>query len=201
MLGDLYAEKSQITGNSRLRFYASFKNKELIYHLYSIFKSYVKTEPKVVNRNFDELTNSNRKDIRFSTLKYSLFNWCAAATPMRVEDFYIKINGKNIKIVPKNSYDKLTAVSLAFWVMDDGSYNKSKGHVILCTDSYSKEDVNYLMNILNNKFELSCGLINYRLSKAGIQTYRIRINKSSIPNLINLIKPHMIPSMYYKLGI
>ena len=109
-----------------------------------------------------------------------------------MEDFYIKINGKNIKIVPKNSYDKLTAVSLAFWVMDDGSYNKSKGHVILCTDSYSKEDVNYLMNILNNKFELSCGLINYRLSKAGIQTYRIRINKSSIPNLINLIEPHII---------
>ena len=63
MLGDLYAEKSQITGNTRLRFYAPFKNKEYIYHLYSIFKSYVKTEPKVVNRNFDKLTNSNRKDI------------------------------------------------------------------------------------------------------------------------------------------
>ena len=50
MLGDLTAERTQITGNTRLRFYMSLKNKELIYHLCSIFQSYVKTEPKIYVR-------------------------------------------------------------------------------------------------------------------------------------------------------
>ena len=40
------------------------------------------------------------------------------------EEFYVD----NIKIVPKNMRqcrpDYLTSVGLAFWIMDDGSYNK-----------------------------------------------------------------------------
>lgn len=81
--------------------------------------------------------------------------------------------------------------------MDDGSFNKTKGNLILCTDSYSKEDVLFLISILESKFNLSCGLIEYKKDRS----YRIRINKSSLPHLIELIKPHVIPSMYYKLGI
>lgn len=42
--------------------------------------------------------------------------------------------------------------------MDDGSYNKIKGCLILCTDSYSKEDVSRLISILKDKFNLSCGI-------------------------------------------
>ena len=54
--------------------------------------------------------------------------------------------------------------------MDDGSYNKIKGNLILCTNSYKKkEEVEYLINILTEKFHLSCGLINYSLSKTGVQ--------------------------------
>jgi hypothetical protein len=50
MLGYLSAEKSHLTGNTRLRLYVSLKNKDLIFHLHSIFKFYVKTGPKVINR-------------------------------------------------------------------------------------------------------------------------------------------------------
>ena len=75
MLGYLTAERSHKTGNTRLRFYMSTINKDLIYHLYSIFKSYVKTEPKFINRKLNKLTNTEHTDICFSTLKYSMFNW------------------------------------------------------------------------------------------------------------------------------
>ena len=34
MLGDLTAERSHITGNTRLRFYMSSVNKDLIFHFY-----------------------------------------------------------------------------------------------------------------------------------------------------------------------
>jgi len=81
--------------------------------------------------------------------------------------------------------------------MDDGSFNKSKGNLTLCTDSFTKEDVLRLIHILKTNFHLSCGLINYNKNK---NSYRIRINKSSIPSLTMLVKSHMIPSMSYKLG-
>jgi hypothetical protein len=85
--------------------------------------------------------------------------------------------------------------------MDDGSFNKLKGNLTLCTDSYSKEDVLHLIFILTNKFKLSCGIIDYCKNKKGLNSYRIRINKSSLPLLIELIKPYVIPSMLYKLGV
>nr|YP_010714090.1 hypothetical protein P2X57_mgp12 [Fuscoporia gilva]WDD39653.1 hypothetical protein [Fuscoporia gilva] len=129
MLGDLTAERTHIKGNTRLRFYMSLKNKDFISHLYDIFKSYVKTGPKVINRKLNILTKNIHADICFSTLKYPTFNWI-------IEDFYIKVNNNNIKIVPKNSFDKLTAVSLAFWILDDGSFNYFKGYLTLCTDSF-----------------------------------------------------------------
>ena len=34
--------------------------------------------------------------------------------------------------------------------------------------------------------------------KKGLNSYRIRINKSSLPQLTELIKPYVIPSMLYK---
>ena len=47
---------------------------------------------------------------------------------------------------------------VAYWIMDDVSFNKLKGNLILCTDSYSKEDV-------TNKFNFSCGIIDYGKNK------------------------------------
>lgn len=110
MLGDLTAERSHITVNTRLRFYMSSVNKDLIYHLYSIFSPYVKTGPKFIHRKLNNLTNLEHIDLWFSTLKYALFNWVA-------EDFYVKEGNKNIKIVPEDSINRLTPVYLAFWIM------------------------------------------------------------------------------------
>lgn len=87
-------------------------------------------------------------DIRFSTLNYPFFNWVR-------EEFYVD----NIKVVPKILPNYLTSVGLAYWIMDDGSYNKHKGYIILCTDSYTKDDVLFLIRILKDKFNLSCGLV------------------------------------------
>jgi hypothetical protein len=185
MLGFLTAERASLIGNTRLRFYQSNVNTLYIYHLYSLFKLYVRTGPKEVVRKSSKLTGLIHTDIQFSTLKYPFFNWLRG-------EFYVD----NIKVVPKNMPNYLTSVGLAHWIMDDCSYNKHKGHIILCTDSYTKEDVLFLISILKDKFNLSCGLV-----KRTETSYRIRINKSSIPQLIVLVKPYFIPSMYYKLGI
>lgn len=83
--------------------------------------------------------------------------------------------------------------------MDDGSFNKSKAYLILCTDSYSREDVLHLIYILKNKFNLSAVLVSIKKKMKNF-FYRIRVNKSSMPDLIDLVKPYFITSMLYKLG-
>ena len=101
--------------------------------------------------------------------------------------------------MPKDSINRLTSVSLAYWIMDDGSFNKSKGYLILWTDSYSKEDILYLTSILETKFNLSSTLFMVKKNKKIY--YRIRINKSSMASLIELVRPYFISSMLYKLGL
>ena len=51
LLGDLYvvAEKRKPNSNTRLQFKQSNKNKLYIDHLYSLFKEYCNTEPKVIS--------------------------------------------------------------------------------------------------------------------------------------------------------
>lgn len=72
------------------------------------------------------------KDIHFSTLKYSFFNWV-------IEDFYTQNLNKKIKIVPLNTEKNFTEVSLAYWIMDDGAYSKINGTIILCTDYFLRK--------------------------------------------------------------
>jgi hypothetical protein len=85
--------------------------------------------------------------------------------------------------------------------MEDGSYNKIKHFFRLCTESSSKEDFLFLIHNLKFKFGLSCAIINYGKTKAGKDSYRIRINKSSMPDLIKLTQKYFVPSMIYKLGL
>jgi len=91
MLGDLTAERFSTNGNTRLRFYMSAVNRSYIYHLFSLFKLYVKTAPKEIERKRSYLTGGVHTDIHFSTLKYSFFNWV-------IEDFYIQNLNKKKKL-------------------------------------------------------------------------------------------------------
>ena len=49
MLGDLFAEKRNPNSNTRLQFKQSVKNKVYIDHLYSIFKNYCNSSPKITS--------------------------------------------------------------------------------------------------------------------------------------------------------
>jgi LAGLIDADG DNA endonuclease family len=75
MLGDLSAERSQVNGDTRLRFYYSALrvNKLYIEYLYDLFIIYVKTGPRELERNHNKLTNQKNTVIYFSTLKFAFF--------------------------------------------------------------------------------------------------------------------------------
>lgn len=103
--------------------------------------------------------------------------------------FYID----NKKVIPYNIYDILTPVALAHLIMGDGTYRF--GGLRLCTDSYTITDVVRLMNVLIVRYRLKATLHKDR----GM--YRIYISRSSMPILISVVKPYMVASMLYKLGI
>lgn len=62
--------------------------------------------------------------------------------------------------------------------------------------AFTNEDVDKLMFVLQDKFNLRCSIHYNRDNKP-----RIFIFKESMENLITLVKPYFIPEMLYKLGL
>jgi hypothetical protein len=78
--------------------------------------------------------------------------------------------------------------------MDDGSKQEKGLHISVY--AFSNEDVDKLMFVLQDKFNLKCSIHYNRDNKP-----RIFIFKESMENLITLVKPYFIPEMLYKLGL
>ena len=97
------------------------------------------------------------------------------------------------KVIPENIYELLTPVALAHLIMGDGTAQSSG--LRICTDSFEIQDVVRLINVLIIKYRLNCTLHTDR------GRFRVYINKNSMPLLITIIKPYMVPSMLYKLGL
>jgi len=62
----------------------------------------------------------------------------------------------NKKVIPHNIYDLLTFRRLAFWIMDDGSRHGEGLHISVY--AFSNKDVDKLMFILQDKFNLKCSI-------------------------------------------
>ena len=82
--------------------------------------------------------------------------------------------------------------------MGDGFFHS--GVVILCTESFTKEEQELLITALDSKFGIKATL-NKRVSNSGVEGFRIRISKKSMDKLVKLVKPYFIPEMLYKLGV
>jgi hypothetical protein len=105
--------------------------------------------------------------------------------------------GKYIKIVPFMIVDMLTPLALAHWIMEDG-YFDAHGRtqtIILCTESFTKTECELLISALARLGILST--LKVRSTTKG--TYRVRISKTSMPLLRELVTPHMHSIFMYKL--
>jgi hypothetical protein len=184
MLGDLFAEKRNPNSNTRLQFKQSIKNKVYIDHLYSLFKEYCNTEPKVIS-SIDNRPGKKELNvsIKFWTQSLPCFN--------QFRELFYDNSGK--KFIPLNLEEIITVKSLAYWVMDDG-YKSAKGFYF-CTESYTLDDNNKLSQILKNKFNLDCGIHKHT------NGHRLYIFSSSKNLLLELIKPYLIDHFYYKFDL
>lgn len=182
-LGDLYVQKQKRAANVRLCFEQGTIHEDYLLHLYELFKTFCMQAPKVHTRLPDKRTGKIYSRILFQT--YSL--------PCFSEVFNLFYpEGK--KTIPKNIGDLLEPLSLAYWICDDGTFSKDRA-VVLYTNSFSLDEVNLLISVLTNKFNLKCTVNKNR------GDYLIRISSKSLGELQNLLKNIMPPMMLHKIGL
>ena len=68
--------------------------------------------------------------------------------------------------------------------------------LILCTDSFTNQDVARLINILIIKYGLNCTMIGY---KTGAPNIYIRYDSMDL--LRTIVTPYMLPIFYYKIHL
>jgi hypothetical protein len=100
-----------------------------------------------------------------------------------------------VKIIPNNISDYLTEVSLAFWIMDDGG-KTTHGDLLLHTNSYTLEEVELLVSVLNNKFNLTSKKIQRKPNQ-----WAILISKKELDKVRTLTSAYIHSSMKYKLSL
>ena len=188
MLADGFLEKGKPTYNTRLRIDHTYpEQKAYVFSLYSLFGQLIDMEPVIIERKADPRTGNIYKSIYVRTLRFPCLN-----------EYHSLFYKDKKKVIPLNIQDLLTPRGLAHLIMGDGFiYN---GIIMLCTESFTKEEQELLISALHENFVIQATL-NRRISSTGIQSYRMRISKKSMNKWIVLVKPYFIPEMLYKLGI
>ena len=187
MLGDCYGNKRYKKG-IRFVFKQSIKHKDYILWLYEFFHSRGYTsnlEPRMYKRKL----NINQKEkqyygYEFSTYTFSSFDW-----------IYQLFYRNGVKCISGNLYSYLTPLALAIWISDDGCWTKYG--VRISSNCFTLNEINELIYILSNKYELICTI--QQLSSRN--QYSIYIVKGSRGKLRNIILPYIHDSMKYKVGL
>ena len=122
-----------------------------------------------------------RSRARLGNISYTL-EFYTRSLPCLTE-FYFKFYVGREKVIPKDIYNMLTPAGLAHLIMGDGTREPGYG-VILCTDSFSLQDIVRLMNVLIIRYRLDCSL-----RKHG-QFNRIYIRQRSMPLLRSIVTPY-----------
>jgi hypothetical protein len=184
ILGDVYMRRFSKKANVRIIFRQGSIHASYLIHLYSLFQEFVLSPPSVSTIT-DKITGKIRYNLSFATLAIPCFN-----------ELYLSFYLDGKKIIPKNIADLLTSVSLAYWIMDDGSFTGSG--LRLATNAFSLEELNLLIEALDNNFSIKATI---NISKKEKSQYNLYISKNKMSLVKDLVIKHMHPDMLYKLNI
>lgn len=190
LLGDGKLELPSRGLNARFGFIQSIIHEEYFKYFFDIFKDLNLCSDNYTTYSYlDSRTNKVYTSLRFVTYALPLFS-----------DMYKKWYINNIKIIPFEFNHLLTPLAITHWIMQDGSFGTSGG-IYLCTDFFTSEEVIKLADHLKTKYNIFCTTPKSPGSLGKKGHIRIYILKKSVPQVIVLVLPYMIPSMLYKLGI
>ena len=182
LLGDSYVEKHG--EGTRINFQQEESNMEYLmwFHKFLSERGYCSNIKPKINKRIDK-NGKVRYFYSFKTFTFTSFDW--------IREIFYK---NEVKIIPNNIGDYLTPLALAVWIQDEGT--KVSSGLKISTNCFSSQDIEYLCKILNEKYRLSP-----KPQSAGVPNqYIIYFPKDSMNILSSLVKPHMVPSIRYKLN-
>lgn len=187
LLGDGTMRIGKKAKNANLKIEHGLSQRDYVFWKYKILRSLVFTPPKLSYR-YTEKRKRYKKSWWFRTIRHPLLT-----------EFYFKFykgarrrtGGKKI---PQDIKDYLNPFVMAVWVMDDGSF--SKGKIDLSTYSFRKKDILLVSKGIEEKFGISPSY--YKDRNKG---YRMYFKQKDTKKMIEIIKPFILPSMRYKLGL
>lgn len=182
LLGDGCLHRRKLTHGVTLKVCQCLKQKEFVMWIYEVFKDFVRTPPQVKTR------------LRNGKCNYEA--WFNTLTHPLLEEYYSMFYRNREKIIPESIDNLLTETAFAVWFMSDGSVKSQecRGR-ILNTQSFSKPDIERLITVLREKFNLKTSI---RTQKDGLQIY---ISAKSAEVLNAILKDKILPLFQYKLPI
>lgn len=179
LLGDGYISKAR--RNARYQTSHSVKQKDYIFWIKDVFGSLGK-EPKlydVYNKQVDKT--------------YQMYNFRTSAAG-ELNDFKDLFYDGRKKVVREELISLLISpLSLAVWIMEDGSKETGKRGFVICTDSFGYNENKLLVSALRNNFSLSPKIIKYK------NNFRMRFGAKEYKKLEHIVGDYIIDSMKYKL--
>lgn len=190
IIGSLLGDGTMRIGRGAIN--ANFKvehglaQKEYVLWKYKILKPLVYTGSKLSFR-YDLNGVRYPKSWWFRTIRHPILTEI-------YREFYLGDGFKTgRKVIPLYTKDYLNPLSIAVWIMDDGSYGKDI--ISISAYSFSQDEIHLLQSIFNDKFAIEMNY--YRDRDKG---YRMYCKKSETEKLVKIIHPYIISSMKYKIG-
>jgi len=178
LLGDACIVKRKQNHNARVEWGHSIKQRDYVEWKYNILKDVIPSAPKSYTP--------------FSIEIYTRMIPC-------ITEIYDLMGSREIT---QRWLDEITdPIALAVWYMDDGNCSKNKGNGYVITFSTGNRELyelELLKSWMNDRFELDCVGI-YIPKKKPIATKLKIWSDRTIRKFEELVRPHIIPSMQYKL--
>jgi hypothetical protein len=184
LLGDASLFRTLKTSGLGMKVEQKASQADYVYALFECFEPFVGTPPTLYQKRKKDGTYSVHSSW-FRTYKHPSFQFYA-------HQFYeINALGARRKKVPKLIHRWLTPLSLAVWFQDDGS--KTPYGYTLNTQGFHLFEQKRLQKALGSVFGLQSTI------QKDKTYYRLYIGAASRDRFTQVVTPHMVKSMMYKL--
>lgn len=196
LIGTLLGDASMSLRKGKPHYSVKFEQKAArqayINHLYEIFEPFVGASP--LPRYIASDTNISGENLEPKIKSYWFRTYEHKSLIFYYNYFYKIKNGKKVKIVPKTIHKFLTPRALAYWFMDDGTFNvnRNKKNYLLNTHGFEKFECERLCEALKLNFNIIASVHKDK------DKWRISILAESSDLFKDLIKPYLHSDFYYK---
>lgn len=184
-LGDISIQFISET-TARFQICQSIKHKEYVESKFEILRDLCKTEPK-------------QKDEKYPVIYFN----SVGSTELHTLLSKFKCDG--IRRVPSDIKDILTPIALTYWFCDDGTSSyvtltdrlkTVNSNITLCTDRYTMDEVNLLIDALSYKFNIKSSI---KSSPSMNGRIRIYIGTKYSQKFFDIVEPFIPKIMEYKI--